>query len=257
MKSARRPFQILLRTFMQLFGKHPTREPRFRVLPLHKITFEMRVGVDVVQLRVANLSTQGIGLIWNRGIMDPLQKFEGKLNIAGKEFVATVETRHQTHQFLGCLFIDPGSRLSQEIREYLKLEMHAIKLQRIEKNKNKADQRGEIYWYTDKKRSEIYFIRNHDRVVYFHLTFLGFYVEGGDREHIRTGKVSSNVGGHSEKGEELEVPIAVTPANKFDIDVQISEESLRLGGRFVESADNVPEQFRRELNDLISAQLQK
>lgn len=235
----------IFRRLLGLIGKKPHREPRFRVLPLHRISFELRILADVVSVRVSNISTQGIGLIWNRGMVENMQRFEGKLTIGSREFITTIEVRHQTNQMLGCLFVNANARLAAEIREYLAIEMQAIKLVHTDHKKLKTDRRGEIHWYSDQRKSEIYFIINHERIVYFHLSFLGFYVEGGDREHLRTGKSSAS-------GMAL---LGIGNAGNFDIDKQISIESLRLGVRLVESAENVPSAHRNEIVSFLAAQI--
>lgn len=237
-------------------GREVRSEPRFRVLPLHRISFEARLGLDLSdpsklsKIPVVNLSTQGIGLLFDRGPVPSKKRFDCKITIDDREFVTQIEVRHQTQSTLGCSFVDPASssaNLNQVIHQYLQVEMQGIRLVKIDETRLAADARGETHWYNDGSHNEIYFITNLGHVVYFHLTCLGLYIEGGEREHIRTGRVSIKPVNQGIRG--------YTSANLVDSDPNVSHESLLLGMRLIESAQTIPDQARIEMLSILNTAL--
>src|SRR4051812_35080060 len=129
----------MFRRLLSALGRNSRREPRFKVLSLHRVLLEARFGAEVVTVPVTNISTQGIGLVWSRGPVENQLRFDCKLTIDGKEFVTRLEARHQTQALLGCLFVDSTARLAQEIRQFLQVEMHAIKLLHIDEKQLQPD----------------------------------------------------------------------------------------------------------------------
>ena len=219
------------------------REPRFRMLPLHNVILELETHDRREEVAVGNISTNGIGILWSQGSVPPHIVLKSRLKVSGEEFSVTLEARHQTRELLGCQFVDASEKLTEAIRRFLQVELRAIELSRITDSDHLQDKRGRANLYSDKTENEIYYITSHGKIVYFHLIFLGLYVEGGSRKHLMTARISSSSKNMAVLGK--------NPSAYLDSDETISNETVQLGWRLVESADCLEPGVRKELQSLL------
>lgn len=241
--------RALIGLFQLFFGRPrhrgKRREPRLRVLPLHRIRFSRPLAGEDVQIPIGNISPQGIGLIWFGEFLRSGARIEGDLAIGEKTFPIALEVRHRSTELLGCRFNAPPKELGDEIRSYLKVELEAIKFEKSPDTKVKKDDRGVAHQYSGGGQSQIYFVTSGDRIVYFNFAFLGLYIDGTSAENIRTARITGI--DQAAAGSNL--------SHWLDIDEAVSQETLMSAWRLIESADNISGHEKTLLQDLFEPRL--
>jgi PilZ domain len=220
------------------------RSPRIQLNVLHRVHFTPQKQNETPnssqEIDLVNLSTTGMALICReaqvaRNIGDTLS---GTLFIDQKQFALENKIRHLSRNLIGCEFVQPKTDLHEAIRNYLRVEISALRLRKINDAYVKSDVRGQPLWYSDGQNSELYAVRTADNVVHFHMSFLGYYVEGGQGKVVRGGLVKADTEDHD-------------PAHKksdlLELESHLNPEVATLATRFLQGIDNMSDDLRREI----------
>lgn len=165
------------------------RAPRIKVGVLHRVAFRPTPGREGSPLLLSNISTRGMGLLRRGDTISVGQKLKGNLEINKESFDLEAEVKHQTAMTLGCEFQGSFDAVSRAVEEYFKLEICALKLNKVDEAYLKRDPAGQVTWFTDGKQNEVYLVSDSNGVASFHLSFLGNYVEGGRGKVLRAGHI--------------------------------------------------------------------
>lgn len=174
------------KVFGSLFSKEPSSEekdlknraPRVRLSPLNHIEFHSKTPTSSSPLYLANLSASGVGLI--RGSFSDWPEegdtLEGDFLVGDVKYPATLRIVHFSPLVVGCTLEDPSPDLQKMITGYFDLELSAVTMKKqVSEHDNK--------WFFGENNCELFLEKDGNRIMHFHLTFFGNYIEGGrDRE---------------------------------------------------------------------------
>lgn len=234
----------------------PKREPRIRLVNLHRIQFlplEIQTSVDTSSAGPAslrklsdktvdlfNISTKGMGILF-----DSTGKFKlgddwgGKLSINESAFDVEGKVRHVSPTMTGFEFTSPTIPLRDHIREYLKVEISAVQLRPVAEAYLKPDPRGRINWFTDGKQNEFYAISDDKGLVAFHMSFLGHYLEGARGERVRGGMVRDD--GDSEETSHHK------SSDLVDLGSELAPDLAQLAARFLQNIEKLSPDLRNDV----------
>jgi hypothetical protein len=218
------------------------RMPRVKITPLHRIYFWL--GIEKTnRLDVGNLSTSGMAVIRDeKTVWDAGEEIEGILVIDKEEMALKARVRHLSEALAGCEFFSDNPALSRAIAGYLKIEILALTLRKVNEQYLKPDPRGRVEWLTDGRQNELYCVLDDQGVVAFHMSFLGNYVEGGRGMEARGGTVNQD--SRSAQGHKRSALI--------DLSSSLSPEMSAFGRTFVQNTEQLSEVARKEIERLIA-----
>ncbi len=206
----------------------PSRPPRVRVTTLHRILFQRLRDSLRDPLELANISTQGIGLMRrNVGAIQTGQKITGELMINENGYPIELEVRHLSEHVVGCQFIGSTPVLTKAIEEYFRIEILALRLNRVDEAYLKQDPNGRVSWFTDGGQNEVHFVSDEQGVLNFHMSFLGNYIEGGRGRPLRCGHIVEDTRIYH-KGSAL-----------LDLSEPVTDEILELGKLLIDNVENL------------------
>lgn len=198
------------------------RESRIRLEAFHRVGF--RDGQNK-HWKVSNVSTTGTGLITETASRHPVgHKLEGHLEIGTTRYPVELEVRHVTDKILGCRFLGMVHEIRQAIEGYLNAEILALKMNKIDPSVLAPHPAGQVHWFTDGRANEVHFVTTEDKLVNFHISFLGNYLEGAPDVELRFGQIiddrNSSKPGHKS-------------ANLIEFFEQVPDEAVPLALRIV------------------------
>ena len=216
--------------------KEVRRPPRVSLTPLHRISFETAKNGSI---QLANISIGGMGLICPGGCPWPVNSHvDGTLKIDGQDHQVKVVVKHTTQAFSGVQFEGSIGQLKKAIENYLRVEILALSLTKVDDAYLKPDPRGQAVWLTDGRQNEIYTVSDASGLAAWHLNFFGNYMEGERGKKVRSGSVQE----HEEKND---------PGHKGSAMVEIAsavpEEIARIGRTFVQNAEKLPAPLREAI----------
>lgn len=261
-----------MNVFKKIFGKSRTepspspssilnsaqarRAPRVSLTPLHRIVFiEKARGVKA---HLTNISTTGFAVLrsdiesstgsssgsssglsqeseakWTLG-----ETHSGAIAIEKNEFEVELRVRHLSSVLAGCEFTGTENiTLKRAIEVYLRIEILALTLRKVNDAYIKPDPRGKSHWYTDGRQNEVFIVVDEEGVVSFNMSFLGNYVEGNRGQAPRVGSLSDE--GITEKGQKGSTLIEVSR--------RPTGNTLNLALTFIRNIDQLPYDVREEI----------
>lgn len=146
-------------------------------------------------MKVQNLSPSGLALSREEFVFSPKvgEKLEGRLELDGITLSCGLLVRHVTEGVVGCQYVGPDSdRIRHQLEEYFAVELLALRLRFAEERQAEQINGCWLHCLSDGYQSEVAYNFTDGRVEYFHLAFLGMYVEGGDGQPLKFGCVVKN-----------------------------------------------------------------
>lgn len=224
--------------FKKLFGSskservHVARAPRIRVTALHRILFQqMTAGNGVRPVSLGNVSTQGMGLLRAQGDLLRLgEMLRGELVVNEMSFPIESEVKHLSDSVVGCRFLSPQEVLTRAIEEYFRVEICALRLNRVDESYLKKEPEGQVFWFTDGLQNEVYFVLDQNGILRFHISFLGNYIEGGRARPLRCGHIVEDAKPDSKhKG-----------SNLLDLTDDVTDDVLKLCCLLIDNLEKLP-----------------
>lgn len=221
------------------------RAPRVILTPLHRLSF--RPDGSEQQLELSNISTGGMAVLHQgHGAFHPNSDARGLLIVDNEEFRIEARIRHLTDALAGCEFLNGSVELKRAIEQYLRVEILALSLRKVDEAYLKPDPRGRVQWFTDGRQNEMFCVTDaSDQVVAFHLSFFGNYVEGEKDRGVRAGNVEdkeSDRPGHKS-------------SSLLNLNAVVSREIFVLGKVFVENVDRLDKDLRTQISNQINQSL--
>jgi hypothetical protein len=221
--------------------------PRVRISPLHRIQFqcsEPQFAKFAQPIGVGNISSSGIAFI--RSALPqwpgPTEQVGGLLLIGSHQLGIRARIIHLSTALVGCRFEGELASLQQAIDEYFKLELTAIQARPMNPSILKKDPRGTPHWFMAENNSELYYIENAGRVVHFHLSVFGNYIDGGEGKPTTYGHEQPD-----RDGAEL-IKSSVLIHTTTDLPKDVVMGALR----FLEGIDKVPREVRDQIVKKVS-----
>jgi PilZ domain len=213
------------------------RAPRVSVTPLHRLQFKSQDA----KCGLGNLSTTGmavfrdVGPNWTDGwhLGDTVH---GVLRVDQNEFSVSAVIRHISSTIAGFEFISPPLTVIRAIEAYLRIEILALSLRRVDPAYMKKDPRGDTHWFTDGRQNELFIIADAKGVIAFHMTFMGNYIEGGRDRALKGGIVNEQEDGQLHKGSAL-----------VDVSRKLPAEMAAIAVTYVQHVDALPLSLREDL----------
>jgi hypothetical protein len=217
------------------------RPPRVRVTTLHHILFHRLKDRSRNPISLGNISVKGMGLI-RAGAPDARSgmRIKGELEINATGFVIDSEVRHESGSVLGCQFLGEFDALSQAVENYFRIEICALRLNRVDEAYLKSDPAGQVSWFTDGRQNEVYFVTDANGILSFHVSFLGNYIEGGRTVPLRCGHVVEDTEIRGHKGSTLSA-----------LDQSVSADILALGHMLIDNLEKIPDDQAKLLKTLL------
>jgi len=154
------------------------RNARFRITPLSRVTFETNDGR---KYEAFNVSKAGVGLILDSDFKEQRgSDIEGLLHLDQMKIPVTLRVAHRSGNLLGCSIEKPKDTIGQIISDFFKTEITALKLTRVETQKNEALQKEKLVLYRGDRNCELFLREREGRLSSFSITFFGHYLEGTD-----------------------------------------------------------------------------
>lgn len=215
---------------------------RVRISPLHRITFDCHEPRVSAPVGVGNISASGIAFIRSSvpSWPGPSQYVAGQLLIGSKSLGIRARIVHLSTALVGCRYEGEFADLQSSIDDYFQLELTAMKARPINSSILKKDPRGTPHWFMAENNSELYYIENAGRIVHFHLSVFGNYIDGGE------GKPTTFGHEQPDSGEEL-IKRSVLIHTTTDLPPDVVQGSLR----FLESIEMVPGDVRTQILGMI------
>ena len=216
--------------------KEVRRPPRVSLTPLHRISFETPKDGTI---QLANISIGGMGLICAGGSPWAVNsQIEGTLKIDGQDHKVKVVVKHAAQTFTGVQFEGTIGLLKKAIENYLRVEILALSLTKVDDAYLKPDPRGQAVWLTDGRQNEIYAVSDGSGLVAWHLNFFGNYLEGERGKKLRAGSVQE----HEEKNDHGHKGSAMVEISK-----SVPEEIASVARTFVQNAEKLPAPVREAI----------
>lgn len=209
------------------------RAPRVSVTPLHRLAFKSQD----VKCGLGNISTTGMAVFrdandgWHIGDL-----VHGVLRIDKAEFSVSATIRHISPRVAGFEFKEPSLTVVRAIEGYLRVEILALSLRRVDPAYMKKDPRGETHWFTDGRQNELFYVADARGVVSFHMTFMGNYIEGGRDRALKGGVVNESEDEQMHKGAAL-----------VDVSRKLSPEMSAIAITYVQHIEALPANLRTEI----------
>lgn len=214
------------------------RAPRVLVTPLHRLQYKSQD----VKCGLSNLSTTGMAVFrdptdgWHIGDL-----VHGVLRVDREEFSVSGMIRHISSTVAGFEFQNPPMAVVRAIESYLRVEILALSLRRVDPAYMKKDPRGDTHWFTDGRQNELFAVVDTKGVVAFHMTFMGNYIEGGRDRALKGGVVNEQDDftadqAQSHKGSAL-----------VDVSRKLPAEMAALAVTYVQHVEALPPELRQDL----------
>lgn len=226
------------------------RAPRVALTPLHRIVFmPMEDKLPHGGAKVANISTTGMAIL--RGVTGKMETGDhldlnwvldgtckGIVVIDKEVFDVVLHVRHLSPIIAGCEFQETENMvLKRAIEAYLRVEILALTLRKVNEAYIKPDPRGKSYWFTDGRQNELFVVVDNEGVLSYHMSFLGHYVEGGRDQ-------SPRVGGLNDQGV---TPFGQKGATLIEVSRKPSGNILNLALTFVRNVNQLPQKIREDI----------
>ncbi|MEK6706466.1 MAG: hypothetical protein AABZ06_11835 [Bdellovibrionota bacterium] len=140
-------------------------------------------------LSVSNLSVSGVALTkeYLKRVPAAGAEISGELLIGEDVNKAVLRVVHSAGGIVGCMFIEPTPSLVTSIQLYLYLELDAVEVKKVPDDILKPVAEGNPHWYCGGNNCELYFVENEGELLWFNISFLGNYIEGGNDMPVRFG----------------------------------------------------------------------
>ena len=199
------------------------------------------------EIRPLNISIEGIGLDINTVPKDLLYAggiLAGEVKIAGKAFPSKVLIRHITGGIVGCTFVEKTQDLENSLKEYLSYELQAIKLTKLDPAKLPTNGGGRQICLRDENSNEIFVRYTDSELTHFHITFLGMYIEGGEKAKVFTGILVEPDGASAEAQEH-------NSSKSIKIFDQLDHKLIPLALRFCSVAPELPQDTKNKILSIL------
>lgn len=168
------------------------RAPRVQISWLHHLCFRPEGSFGSQPVRVANLSTSGIGLICLSPSDQPAagSVIRGALDFSGDRIPVIMEVVHGKNSIVGCKFEGDEGRLVDTIKRYLEVELLALSVIYYSPAEIGQVPQGTPYWFHGGDRCGLFFLVDGMTITRFHLYFYANYFLGGEDGPTRYGKIA-------------------------------------------------------------------
>jgi hypothetical protein len=160
------------------------RAPRVPLLPLHRVEFRARDGMAASALRLANISTSGMGLLRDSGDGWPDVGAVISGDLAFEETIHAVSARivHRSERVVGTAFVAPTPALRALVNRYFQVELEAVSMVETPPDMLQAEADGTPRWLHGANNCELFFVTRVDEIARFQITIFGTFIEwlGGD-----------------------------------------------------------------------------
>ena len=233
--------------FKKMFGSSEEasakvqRFPRVQMTPLHRISFHP-AGETVHKL--ANISIGGMALLgdessgsgWKKDVL-----LNGTLTVDKSEHKIEARIRHITSTVAGCEFMGVSQELRQAIESYLRVEILALTLSRVDPKFIKQDARGKPSWFTDGKQNELYVTEDAKGISAFHIAFFGTYLEYDRTAGLRVGFL------HDDDGLGEDTNPGYKGGSMIEMKGTVPIETISLADTFVRNIGVMPAETRGKI----------
>ncbi len=167
------------------------RAPRVKISGLHDLLFIVTVGDEEIEIKVSNLSISGLGLLSSKEYEFPKENgfASGFLLLNRQRIPVTFQIVHQSPKVVGGKFTEIPDLLRNQITKYFDVELAALEMNQVNSKFLKEQEDGEPRWFKSGDQTELFFVEKNESLVRFHMSFLGFYLEGGNGRTTRCGKI--------------------------------------------------------------------
>jgi hypothetical protein len=211
------------------------RAPRINLASLKGISVRLVDPPTSQEIRLANLSTTGMGLLRSSQVEWPPSGtvLKGALNLSGERHVFEARLVHLSSEVAGCVFLIRQWEFIEAFQRYFELELSALKLNQVNPLLLKKEEDGDARYFQG-NGNEIFFVENSDaqgfqQVVRFHLIFMGNYFEGQKGKSVRFGSVVE---------EELKDKPTYPGSEMLSFTREVPDQMIEAARRFV---DNIRE----------------
>lgn len=232
-------------------GRLIDRSPRVQLTPLHRVTFTHGAGEandarGAHTFAVSNISPSGMAILHSgSALLVPNQEIRGLLTVDGSSTHLSAEVRHLGARQAGLRFANPSQELQRLIESYLRIEISALKLRKVDEAYIKPDPRGHIFWFSDGRQNEFYgVVTEQKELLDFHMSFLGYYFQGGRDHELR--------GGHINEDDDREAP-SHKSADLVDLNRQLTDEARVYATRFISNIDQLPVEILQAVQKQIAS----
>lgn len=169
--------------------KQVDRAPRVSLIPLHRVHFRVDEPSELGMVPVLNLSLSGLGLARHASQpWPPLRsRVQGELRIEEENYPLAVEMVYTSEQLVGARFLDMAPELKNRILRYFIAEFAATRMTEVNRSVLAEEPDGNPHFLVGQNQCELYYVEKDSRVVWFHLTFVGNYIEGDRKGRLKEG----------------------------------------------------------------------
>ena len=223
------------------------RPMRIKILPQHKLLFITNKNVPSLNYTIENISATGIAFVANSNTT-PINKtdlIQGQLIIDNDVFDIVVEIMHVSSNFIGCKFIKTPAHFKAKLSYYFYHELLASTLYSIKSDKLNVDPDGDQVFLMGEDNCELYYVKQENKLIKFNLTIMGNYIEVDKNKNFFFGNIvedESSEGLNKYKGSSL---IQKDPSYNLEVKNNII--------KFINNVDELPQNFRNEMVELIKA----
>ncbi len=169
------------------------RAPRVAVEPLHRIWFIRTAPAPLGIVRVANVSTTGIGLVRAPGIACAAEgdTITGMIAVVRASYPMTLRVVRVSGDVVGCAFAAVSPRFVAALEDHLRVELGALGDGDVRPGRRRLPS-PTVREFHGPGSSELYLVEHDARVALFCLVFHGYYLEGGEDRPVRFGVLSAD-----------------------------------------------------------------
>jgi hypothetical protein len=222
--------------------KLTARAPRIPIGELHRIGFTLDPADPWQRMAIANVSVTGIGFLKAVFKVAPSKEdiLGGVLTIEDRGYPVKIRIAYVSEQRVGALFQEAHPDLRKALETYFKIELAALGTMKINPQYHKSEPDGITHWIHG-DTGELYYVSRADRVLRFHMTFLGNHFVGDQNKQLAAGHVTEERE-HDElrKGTEL-----------VEMAERVSDEMNDLALKFISNVPHLSAEHRNAIEAMI------
>jgi hypothetical protein len=212
------------------------RSPRVRINVLHDLEFVALAPKFSAPLKIDNISSQGMGLIFPADAdFASLTTLTGELQFADANYPLILRIVRFNGDHVGAVIENPSTEYLQSLQNYFEGEIVALKLRPTRSDYLKPVPNGTPHWYHGSNNCDLSYVSNGNEVVEFALSAFGHHVEGGTQKPLRFSEISEKAPGETAG---YKASILLEPLNGPDT------EMLNLAKRVIRAVESLPADHR-------------
>ena len=156
-----------------------TRQPRVSIDSLHNISFDAEHPFSCKDIKLANISSTGIGFIKECSDFWPEAEtvIEGTLKVLDHQTPMSARIIHITSDIAGCHFTKTSQPVKEILNKYFEVELAAMKMTKVSPEYLKKESDGDPIWFRGSDNCDLFLVASNNHIIRFNISFFGNNIE--------------------------------------------------------------------------------